>query len=158
MGNSLAAGFQVVRGQDSIALLKNLWRIHQRGKIQSNRGLSETVERDSKDKKIIVSTCKRDNTKVIGMNHFWHCFLVLFVQIDEDSESRLDQRIVRYGKTRETALPTTTHSRSLARNPLVYPGHKKSLPPFTQAIPQTTAVCESFLPFREAQRILYGKA
>jgi hypothetical protein len=69
----------------------------------------------------------------------------------------LEQWIVRYGKTRETALPTTTHSYNLAQNPLVYSGYKKSLPSFAQAIPPATAMRESFLPFRQAQRILYGQ-
>jgi hypothetical protein len=156
-GYLLAAGFQTVRGAGCTAVRKNLWCIHHGKKTQNNRGLSEAVERDPTDKKVIVSTRKRDDTKVMGKNCLWHCFLVPFVQVDEGRGTRLEQWILRYGKTRETALPTTTHSHSLAPNPLVYSEHKKNLPSFTQAIPQATAMRESFLPFRQAERILHGQ-
>jgi hypothetical protein len=61
------------------------------------------------NKKIIVSTRKRDDTKAYGKNCLWRCFVVPFVEIDE-SGNRLEQWILRYGKNRESALPTTAHS------------------------------------------------
>lgn len=79
LGYSLAAGFQIVRGSGCTAIRKNIWCIHHGKKTQNNRGLSEAVERDPKDKKIIVSTRKRDDTKMMGKNCLWRCFLVPFV-------------------------------------------------------------------------------
>jgi len=66
---SLTAGFQTVRRTGCTTVRKNLWCIHYGKKTQNNRGLSEAVKRDPKDKKVIVSTYKRDNTKVIGKNY-----------------------------------------------------------------------------------------
>jgi hypothetical protein len=105
------------------------------------------VERDPKNKKIIVSTRKQDDTKVYRKNCLWRCFVVPFMEIDE-SGNRLEQWILRYSKNRESALPITAHSHKLAKNPLVYPEHTKTLPLFTQALPQAAVMRKSFLPFR----------
>jgi hypothetical protein len=154
-GYSLAAGFQIVRGSGSTAVRKNLLCIHH-GTTQNHRGLSETVVRDPEDSKIIVSTRKRDDTKLYGKNCLWRCFLVPFVSIDEGG-NRLEQWILRYGKNRVSTLPTTTHSHELAQNALIYPEHRKGLPAFAEAVPQATAMRDSFLPFRQAERILHGQ-
>jgi hypothetical protein len=66
-GYSLAAGFQAVKGSGSTAVRKNLLCIHH-GVTQNRRGLSEMVVRDPEDSRIIVSTRKRDDTKVYGKN------------------------------------------------------------------------------------------
>jgi hypothetical protein len=154
-GYSLAAGFQVVGGSGSTAVRKNLLCIHH-GKTQNHRGLSETVERDPKDKKIIVSTRKRDDTKVYGKNCLWRCFLVPFVSTDEKG-NQLEQWILRYGKNRISTLLTTTHSHDLAQNALIFPGHRKKLPAFADAVVQASAMRDSFVPFRQAERILHGQ-
>ena len=156
MGYSLAAGFQIVRGQGSTSIRKNLWCIHHGKKTQNNRGLSEVVERDPKDKKVIISTRKRDDTKVLGKGCLWRCYVVPFMEVDYTG-SRVEQWILRYGTNRETALPTNVHSHELAQNPLVYQEHRKALRSFVQAIPQATAMRESYVPFRQAERILYGQ-
>jgi hypothetical protein len=64
---------------------------------------------------------------------------------------------LRYGKNQETNLPTTNHSHDLAQNSLIYPEHRKRLASFTEAIPQAAAMRNSFLPFRQAERILFGQ-
>jgi hypothetical protein len=78
------------------------------------------------------------------------------VEID-DGGNRLEWWILRYGNTRGTALPTTTYSHDLSVNPLIFPEHKKRLASFIQALPQARAMRESYLPFRQAERILSGQ-
>ena len=146
LGYSLTAGFQVVGGSGSTAIRKNLLCIHHE-KPQNHCGLSEIVVRDPRDRKIIISTRKRDDTKVYGKNCLWRCFLVPFMTID-DSDNRVKQWILRYGKNSVSYLLTTSYSHDLAHNPLIYPQHRKNLAAFAEAIPQATAMRDSFLSFR----------
>jgi MULE transposase domain len=78
------------------------------------------------------------------------------VTIDERG-NQVEQWILRYGKNRVSTLPTTAYSHELAQNPLIFPQHRKKLPAFTQAIAQATAMRGSYLPFRQAERILHGQ-
>jgi hypothetical protein len=67
LGHSLAAGFQIVGGQGSTKVRKNIWCIHHGERTQNYRKLSKRVEKDPITKEII-STRRRDNTGKNGKN------------------------------------------------------------------------------------------
>ena len=75
LGYSLAAGFQIVGGQGSTKVRKNIWCIHYRERTRNSRKLSERVEKDPITKEII-STRRRDDTGKNGKNCLWRCYLV----------------------------------------------------------------------------------
>jgi hypothetical protein len=52
-GYALGAGFAVVKGQGSTPVRKNYWCIHHGTKTQNNRKLSESVEKDPGNPKVI---------------------------------------------------------------------------------------------------------
>lgn len=117
-----------MKGQGSIATRKNLWCLHHGKKTQNNHKLSATVERDPKNRKTITSTRKREDTRMMGKNCLWRCFVVPFDQSlnrEDNGHNLVKQWILRFGKTRGTALPTDIHSHELAHNALIYSGHMK---------------------------------
>jgi hypothetical protein len=63
-GYSLVAGFQIVTGHGSTKIRRNFQCKHHGDRTRNDRGLEARVERDPKDKKIIVSNRKRDDTRV----------------------------------------------------------------------------------------------
>jgi hypothetical protein len=156
MGHSLAAGFQIVGGQGSTAIRKNFLCIHHGAKPRNDWKLSETVVRDPTNPKVIISTRKRDDTHTWKKDCLWRCFLVPFVEVDENS-NRLERWILRYGTHRATQLPTTSHSHSFAANPFIFPKHRNQQNWAREALPQATAMRDSSLSFRHAERILYGQ-
>jgi hypothetical protein len=64
---------------------------------------------------------------------------------------------MRYGTDRETALRCDSHSHEMAPNPFTYSRHRSSQPSLIAALPQATAMRNSTLPYRQAERILYGQ-
>jgi hypothetical protein len=155
LGYSLAAGFQTVGGQHSSAVRRNIWCIHHGDRSRNDRGLSERVETNPQTKKI-VSTRKREDTGKWGKNCLWRCFLTP-QEVYSAEDSYLTKWVLRYGKTRSTAMLTTEHSHQFAVDPLVFPKHRNSQPQHQQALPQAVAMRSAHLSFRQAERVLWGQ-
>ena len=155
LGYSLAAGFQIVGGQGSTKVRKNIWCIHHGERTRNNRKLSERVEKDPITKEII-STRRRDDTGKNGKNCLWRCYLVPLEEID-DADGVIHRWVLRYGKNQTTSLPTDSHSHSFAEDPFVYIRHRNAQPQFRNALPQAVSMRNAKLSFRQAERVLWGQ-
>jgi hypothetical protein len=69
---SLAARFQVVGGQGSTAVRKNLWCIHHGKVTRNDRGLSATVEREPNS--VSNSQIKQKMTPLLDLTDEILCF------------------------------------------------------------------------------------
>jgi hypothetical protein len=75
-GYALGAGFAVIKGQGSTPVRKNYCCIHHGTKTQNNRKLSESVERDPGNPKVIISSRKRDDTGANQLSCKWRWYAV----------------------------------------------------------------------------------
>jgi hypothetical protein len=158
LGYSLAAGFQIVTGQGSTRIRRNFQCKHHGEKPQNNRKLEDTVTRDPKDKKIIISNRKRNDTRARQKNCKWRVYVVPFTEDDDEVEGKQTERwILRIGTDRETARTCDWHSHEMAPDPFVYLRHSQAQPSVIAALPQATSMRDSSLLYRQAERILYGQ-
>ena len=96
LGHSLATGYQTVRGQGSKNGRKNIWCIHHGTVTRNDRNLSHHVMKDDTGK--IISTRKREDTRVWAKGCKWRGFLTPFVQSDSDG-AEVNRFVWRYGRS-----------------------------------------------------------
>jgi hypothetical protein len=143
---SLIAGFQIVGGQGSTKVRKNIWCIHYGERTRNDRKLSERVENNPITKEII-STRHRDNTGKNRKNCLWRYYLVPLKEID-NADGVICRWVLRYRKNQTTSLLTDSHSHSFAEDPFVYIRHRNAQPQFRNALPQAVSIRNAKLSFR----------
>jgi len=91
--------------------------IHHGGATRNTRKLSDRVERDSDNPKVIISSRKRNNTQANALSCKWRWYITPQTTIDAEG-NEVDQWILREGRTREG------HSHPLAKTALIYHVYK----------------------------------
>src|SRR5947207_5861861 len=130
-GYALGAGFAVVKGPTT-PIRKIYQCIHHGGAIRNNRKLSDQVERDPDNPKVIISSRKRDNTQANALSCKWRWYITLQTTIDAE-RNKVNQWILREGRTREG------HSHPLAKTALIYHIHKMAQSEYARAVVAATA-------------------
>jgi hypothetical protein len=104
----------------------------------------------------IISSRKREDTQVWGKDCKWRCYLTPFVEVDAEG-GEVGRYVLRYGRSLLDGLRTDHHKHTFQENSLIFPRHRAAQPNFQNAIPQATAMRTSYLPYRQAERILHGQ-
>jgi hypothetical protein len=143
-GYALGAGFAVVKRQGTTPVRKNYWCIHHGTQTRNDRKLSENVEKDPANPKVIISSRKKEDTGANALSCRWRWYSVPHLTID-DASNEVIKWVLLQGRGREG------HSHALAKTALLYHVHKKAQPEYLLAVNAALANKGAYLTYRQKE-------